>query len=64
MSLSKAEREAKWLCNLYNKLRFGQKKPTLILGDNKGAMAMAWNPQFHKRSKHIETKYLWIREGI
>jgi hypothetical protein len=29
-----------------------------------GAIAMAQNPQFHKRSKHIATKWHWIRDLI
>jgi hypothetical protein len=41
VSLSKAGREAKWLCSLYKELGFNQRKPTLILRDNEGAMAMA-----------------------
>ena len=27
-----------------------------------GAVKLAKNPEFHRRSKHIETRYLWIRE--
>jgi hypothetical protein len=29
-----------------------------------GAIAMAQNPQFHKCSKHIATKWHWIRDLI
>ena len=25
-------------------------------------MKLGKNPEFHKRSKHIDTRYLWIRE--
>ena len=28
------------------------------------AISMAWNPQFHKRSKHIATKWHWIQDLI
>jgi len=38
----------------------GDSEPTEIQGDNMGAIAMVWNPQFHKRSKHIATKWHWI----
>ena len=38
--------------------------PTTLIGDNLGALAIARNPQFHKRSKHIETKWHWIRNLV
>jgi len=54
VALSEAVREACWLRSLYSKLGLLQEEvPTLIWGDNKGSIAMAKNPQFHKRSKHI-----------
>ena len=32
--------------------------------DNKSAIALANNPIYHKRSKHIDIKYHWLREKI
>ena len=32
--------------------------------DNKSAIALAKNPVFHDRSKHIDTRYHYIREGV
>ena len=29
---------------------------------NKSAMSLAKNPTHHKRSKHIDIKYHWLRE--
>ena len=29
--------------------------------DNIGAVKLGKNQEFHKRSKHIDTRYLWIR---
>ena len=55
VALSEAGREACWLRNLYEELGYQQKFPTLIRGDNDGSIAMAKNPLFHKRSKHIAT---------
>jgi hypothetical protein len=49
VALSEAARKACWLRNLYGELRLLQAGvPTLIRGDNKGSIAMAKNPQFHK----------------
>ena len=65
VALSEASREACWLRNLYTELGFLRENvPTLIRGDNDGSIAMARNPQFHKRSKHIDIRWHWIRELV
>ncbi len=64
VALSEAGREACWLRNLSEELGFPQNMPTALIGDNLGALAMARNPQFHKRSKHIATKWHWIHDLI
>jgi hypothetical protein len=35
-----------------------------IHGNNDGSVAMANNPQFHSRSKHITLHWHWIRELV
>jgi hypothetical protein len=52
--ISEGAREAVWLRHLYGELGFIQKELILILGDNDGSIAMAKNPQFHKRTKHVD----------
>ena len=64
VAMSDASREALWLRSLYGELSLPQAKPSVIKGDNNGAIAMTRNPQFHKRSKHIDIKYHWIRDQI
>lgn len=41
-----------------------QKNATSIYVDNKSVIARAKNPVFHDRSKHIDTKYHYIRECV
>ncbi|KAK2437950.1 hypothetical protein QL285_022782 [Trifolium repens] len=53
-----------WLRNLLKELNFPQKEPTKIFVDNKSAIALAKNPVFHDRSKHIDTRYHYIRECV
>ena len=36
----------------------------LLFGDNQGAIALAKNPVFHQRSKHIDIKFHFIRSHI
>lgn len=32
--------------------------------DNQGAIALAKNPEFHKRTKHIDIRYHFVREKV
>jgi hypothetical protein len=50
-----------WLARLLGEL-LGRKIETVELKvDNKSALALAKNPVFHERSKHIRIKYHFIR---
>ncbi|KAK2988896.1 hypothetical protein RJ640_024965 [Escallonia rubra] len=53
-----------WLRSLLKELSFIQDESTHIYVDNKSAIALAKNPVFHDRSKHIDTRYHFIRESI
>jgi Reverse transcriptase (RNA-dependent DNA polymerase) len=64
VALSEASREAIWLRYLYGELGFIQKEPILLLGDNDGSIAMAKNPEFHKRTKHVDIRWHWVRELV
>ena len=41
-----------------------QEDATLLLCDNQSCMAIAKNPVFHARTKHIEIQYHYVRELI
>ncbi|XP_020691343.1 uncharacterized protein LOC110105982 [Dendrobium catenatum] len=53
-ALSAATSETIWLRHLSAKLRLEQNIPTTIYCDNISAIAIAKNPVFHGRTKHIE----------
>ena len=36
----------------------------MVLEDNQSAMAMAKNPQFHGRAKHIDLRHHFIRKRV
>ena len=38
--------------------------PTLIYEDNQGAISMAKYPVFHKRTKHVQIRYHFVREAV
>ena len=41
-----------------------KKGPIILFIDNQSAMRLANNPENHKRTKHINIKYHYIRELI
>ena len=41
-----------------------QEDATVLLCDNQSCMAIAKNPVFHARTKHIEIQYHYVRELI
>ena len=53
---TQATKEAVWLRSLLNQLNPGDQatRSVVIYCDNQGAMALAKNPQFHARTKHID----------
>jgi hypothetical protein len=61
---TQATKEAVWLRKLLRELGREQLQATVIFGDNQGAIALAKNPQFHGRSKHIDTQWHYVREKV
>jgi hypothetical protein len=62
-----ATKEAIWLKRLLDEVRpeLGlQAQATVIYCDNQGAIALAKNPQFHARTKHIDIQHHFVREKV
>ena len=53
-----------WLSRLIAELVGGEAQKFRLLIDNQSAIELAKNPVFHKRSKHIDTRYYYIRDCI
>ena len=53
-----------WLRNVLKYLGFQQENPTEVYIDNRSAIALAKNPVYHDRSKHIDTRFHFIREHV
>lgn len=64
MSACAATQEAIHLRRLLGDLGFPQEKPTVILEDNMGCICMSENPVMHRRTKHIDIKFHFIREAV
>ena len=54
--------EALYLKQLLEDFGIQQKRPIAIGEDNQSCIRLCQNPVMHKRSKHIETKFLFIRD--
>lgn len=64
MALSCAAQESIWMRRLNSELGNPPQGPTIILEDNQSAIAMAKNPQFHGRAKHIDIRHHFVREQV
>ena len=64
IALAEAAREAIWLCNLLHGLKCMQPQPTKLYRDNSGSLAIANNPQYHKKTKHFDTRNHYIRQRV
>ncbi|XP_038976116.1 uncharacterized mitochondrial protein AtMg00810-like [Phoenix dactylifera] len=53
-----------WLRRLLSEFHISPTTPTALLCDNVSALALAANPVFHARTKHIEIDYHFIREKV
>jgi hypothetical protein len=64
MAVCAATQESTYLRQLLEELGYPQVSATKIFEDNQGCIALARNPVLHKRTKHIEIRYHFIRERI
>ena len=65
MALSDATQEAVWLKAFMRELGEDLSVNALkVYEDNQGAIALAKNPEFHKRTKHIDIRYHFVREKV
>ena len=59
-----AVQEVVWLKGVLSEMDLGYGQPVPLLIDNQSAIRLAKNPMYHKRSKHIEIKWHWLREKV
>ena len=60
VALCSAAQEAVWLRRMLYELGTLSEKPTVLMEDNQGAIALSQNPVEHARTKHIEIRYHFI----
>jgi hypothetical protein len=64
MALLLAAKESIWIQQLLSELGYSAINSNVIYCDNQGAIALANNPEYHARTKHIDIQYHFIRECV
>jgi len=64
MALIQALKESIWLQRLLKELGRQAENAKTIYKDNQGAIALANNPEYHARTKHIDIQYHFVRECV
>lgn len=64
MTMSAAASEIVWLQNLLWIAGLQQQRIPLLLCDNLSAVCLTENPMFHKRTKHFDIDYHYVRERV
>ena len=64
MAASEAAKEAVYLNEFLSELDEGASDPVALHVDNKGARDLAYNPEHHQRTKHIERRHFYIPNDI
>ena len=59
-----ATQEAMHLRRLLGDLGYEQLEPTVIMEDNQACIAVSQNPALHKRMKHVDICYHYVRERV
>jgi hypothetical protein len=64
ISACSATQTAIYIRQLLMDLGFKQDEPTVIMEDNQACIAMSNNPITHKRMKHIDVRFHFVREKV
>ena len=57
-------KEAIWLRQLLSELGLEMSSPTTLHIDNQSTITIAWNLEFHNRTKHIDVRYHFLRQVV
>ena len=63
-ALSEGAKDVIYFRKLLTGLGESTNSPTPCATDNKGARDLAYNPEHHKRSKHIERRHFYVRDMV
>lgn len=61
---TEATKESMWIAAFLKGINAPAPPPTRLLGDNQGANALAYNPEYHARTKHIHARQRFLTEMV
>ena len=64
IAASEATKEAIWLRKLWYDIGHECENPTILNMDNQSSIKLTKHQEFHRRSKHIDVRYHFIREKV
>jgi hypothetical protein len=64
IALFEGTKEVMWLRGLLEELGEKQQQPTPLYCDSKGAIGLAMDATHHGPNKHIQLKYLWVKDQV
>jgi hypothetical protein len=64
MAARAAAQEAIWWRSFLRDLGHNVTQPTVLHTDNQGSIAIAKNPEWHAKTKHIDIQYHFTREHV
>src|SRR5947207_1060195 len=64
MTLLHALKEQIWLLRFLREIDYDISNQNIIYIDNQGAIALAYNPKHHARTKHIDIQYHFVRNCV
>eukprot|EP00965_Chrysotila_dentata_P050063 1658599-Pleurochrysis_carterae.AAC.2 len=64
VAASEAAKKAVYLRALFSELGLPQSEPTPLSMDNKSAIDLAYTPEHHQRTKHIDRRHFFVREKV
>jgi hypothetical protein len=62
--MAHAAKEMIWLQYLLKDLGISKYAPTILFGDNQGAISLAKNPTHHAKTKHVDVQLHFIRDHV
>ncbi|KAF7761077.1 hypothetical protein Agabi119p4_10486 [Agaricus bisporus var. burnettii] len=62
MAFSRAVQQGIWITSFMDEIGLPQDTPVLIYADNNGAIANTQNYKNHRRTKHIDIRYHFVKE--
>ena len=64
IAASETAKEAKFYREFIAEMGFPQDEPTTMYVDNTATVNLAYNPEYHNRTKHIDRRHFYVREQV